>query len=137
MRLTSRTCPQRSVGGLPQRSFEFGVELSANRGHLLIAKLPEERGGLVVFKGPTSRRILVQDDPQRRIERCRQFVSCHPRRSQRVTDLVLKCLARPAGNLQDRAMITFYEDEKFRAPFQLVRPLFVALGEGLHYFRIQ
>jgi hypothetical protein len=36
-----------------------GVELAANRSHLLIAKLPEERGGLVVFKGRASRRVLV------------------------------------------------------------------------------
>ena len=49
----------RSFRGLPQGAFQFGVQFAANRSYLLVAKLPEECGGLVVFKGRASRCVLV------------------------------------------------------------------------------
>jgi hypothetical protein len=46
----------------PQSAFEFGVEFAADRGHLLVAELPKECGGLVVFKGRGSRRVHHPQD---------------------------------------------------------------------------
>jgi hypothetical protein len=36
--------------GAPQSAFEFGVEFAADRGHLVVAELPKECGGLVDSK---------------------------------------------------------------------------------------
>ena len=53
----------------------------------------------------------------------------HLRRGVRIADFVLQSLAGSSGNLQKRPVIPLQEDEKRRTPFQLCRPLFIAIGE--------
>jgi hypothetical protein len=48
----------------------------------------------------------------------------------------LQRLSWPARDLQQRAVIALQEDEQFRAPLQLLRTLFLAIGQGCANCRV-
>src|SRR6516165_9039922 len=50
--------------------------------------------------------------------------------SVRIADLVLQRLTRPPDNLQEHPVIPLQKYEKRYTPFQLRRPLLVAVGQG-------
>jgi hypothetical protein len=51
----------------------------------------------------------------------------------RIADLVLQRLARLSCDVKERSVIPFEKYEERRAPFQLRRPLLIAVGESLRY----
>jgi hypothetical protein len=64
------------------------------------------------------------------------LVPRHPRCSKRIADFVLQRLAWPACDSEQRAVIALQEDEQFRAPLQLLRTLFLAIGQGCANCRV-
>jgi hypothetical protein len=55
----------------------------------------------------------------------------HLRSGVRIADLVLQRLARLSGSLPELPVIPLQKDEEGLAPFELRRPLFIAIGQGL------
>src|SRR6516225_9012467 len=62
--------------------------------------------------------VFVEHYAQRRIQRGRQPVLCHPGGRERIADLVLHGLARKARDPQQSAMIPSAEDRQLRTALQ-------------------
>jgi len=89
---------------MDQHIVDFLIELFRHGSHPFVAKLAEERGWSIVFEGGGTLVVLVEHDPERRIETRRQPVPRHLSRDQHIADHILRRLALPRDDLQPVSM---------------------------------
>jgi hypothetical protein len=63
-----------SLGGFDQSVIDFLIELFRHRSHTFVAMLPKERGRPIVFESRGASLVLIEHDPERGIQACRQFM---------------------------------------------------------------
>src|SRR5260370_37752941 len=85
-----------------------------------IVELSENTGGAVVFEGNNAfLGALAQEHADRRVERRRKLMLRHPRRCQRIANIVLDRFLLQSMDFEHGTMIPETEDGNGRCLFQL------------------
>jgi hypothetical protein len=96
------------------------VELFRDLGDIGIVELSENTAGAVIFEGNNAfLGALTQEHADRRVERRRKLMLRHPRRCQRIANIVLDRLLLQSMDFEQGTMIPETEDGKSRCLFQL------------------
>ena len=103
-----------------QHSLQTQVELFRCLVDFGIVELSENTGGALVFEGNNAFfGALAQEHADRRVERRRKLMLRHPRRCQRIANIVLDRFLLQSMDFEQRTMIPETEDGKSRRLFQL------------------
>jgi hypothetical protein len=102
----------RSLCRFDQNVGDLLIEFLRHRSHTFVAILTKECGREVVFESCSASPVFVEDDPERCIKSCCQFVPCHLRRDKHIADHILDGVAPPGKDLQPVSVRGDREDNK-------------------------